>query len=71
MSTVPDAAVAFANRQAQADAAAASGIFGMVLLGLFILAIVGTSFFLYRSRRSGKPRQPGSWRKSRRLLPRT
>ena len=52
MSTVPDAAVAFANEvEAQADAAAASGIFGMVLLGLFILAIVGTGFFLYRSKK--------------------
>ncbi len=72
MSTVPDAAVAFANEaEAQADAAAASGIFGMVLLGLFILAIVGTGFFLYRSKKKREARQPGSWRKSRRLSPRT
>ncbi|HLU97330.1 MAG TPA: chemotaxis protein CheA, partial [Thermobifida alba] len=58
MSTVPDAAVAFANEaESQADAAAASGVFGMVLLGLFVLAIAGTGFFLYRSKKNREARE--------------
>ena len=57
MSTVPDAAVAFANEaEARADAAAASGIFSMVLLGLLALAVVGGGFLLYRAKKKSEAR---------------
>ncbi|MEY9215266.1 chemotaxis protein CheA [Thermobifida halotolerans] len=58
MSTVPDAAVAFANEaESQADSAAASGVFGMVLLGLLVAAVLGGGFFLYRSKKQREARE--------------
>ncbi|TDQ45033.1 chemotaxis protein CheA [Actinorugispora endophytica] len=52
MGNVTDASVAFANEaESQADAAASSGVFGMVLLGLLALAVVGGGLFLRSSKK--------------------